>query len=131
MTGQSISADGPAIHSDVLDHAREFVALVCRHAPGAYEELLAVPRFRALLQQENSFNHGKLYAWAEFSVFRQEFYERFPDASDTACINAFSRLFLKNDISITNLSDLIEGPGDRERVALTRFITGDGNGGSS
>ena len=33
---------------------------------------------------------------------------RFPQASATACINSFSGLLLKNDISITNLVDYME-----------------------
>ena len=53
-------------------------------------------------------------------VFRREFRERFPDASPASCINAFSGLFLKNDISMTNLVDYMEGPADREQLMLNQ-----------
>ena len=51
-----------------------------------------------LLAEDNALNPGKIYAWAEYRVFRREFQARFPDASPKACINAFCKLFLKNDI---------------------------------
>ena len=66
------------------------------------------------------FNHGKLYVYAEFCVFRSEFLGRFNDASPAACINAFSGLFLKNDISITNLVEFIEGSDDRRQLLLNQ-----------
>jgi len=72
------------------------------------------------LAGDPAFNHGKLYAWAEYCVFRQEFRARFPDASDSACINAFSRLLLKNDISITNLVEYCEGAGPGAAALLER-----------
>jgi len=107
-----------SVQADVLHHAAEFVELVYRQAPSEYRRLLDSPDFRAELQQGGAFNHGKLYAYAEFSVFRREFVERFPDASPAACINAFSKLFLKNDISIHNLVEFVEGADDAEQLRL-------------
>ena len=104
----------------MLDHSSEFVELVYRTAPVEYKQLLASDRFQRELGQESVFNHGKLFAYAEFVVFRREFLERFPDASPAACINAFSSLFLKNDISITNLVDFVEGPDDRSQLLLNQ-----------
>lgn len=113
MDGQSESRDVVSLQADVLDHAREFVELVYRQAPLEYQRLLSSGRFRPDfepgLQQGGTFNHGQLYAYAELTVFRREFLDRFPAASAAACINAFSRLFLKNDISIHNLLDYVEG----------------------
>ena len=106
------------VQADVLHHAAEFVELVYRQAPAEYRRLLDSGRFAANLQGGGAFNHGKLYAYAEFSVFRREFAERFPDASPAACINAFSKLFLKNDISIHNLVEFIEGADDRGQLLL-------------
>lgn len=108
------------LRPEILDHAREFVEEVLRAAPAAYRHLLGQPRFRELLAGDPAFNHGKLYAWAEYSVFRREFRARFPDASDSACINAFSRLLLKNDISITNLVEYCEGAKPDEPDLLMR-----------
>jgi hypothetical protein len=107
-----------SLQPDVLDHAREFVELVCRQAPVEYQRLLAADRFQAELERGGTFNHGKLYVYAEFSVFRREFRERFPDASSAAAINAFSSLLLKNDISIHNLLEYIEGADEREQLRL-------------
>jgi hypothetical protein len=104
--------------ASVLDHSREFVELVHREAPAEYRRLLAMPRFRSELERGGTFNHGKLFVYAEFAVFRREFLARFPDASRPACINAFSGLFLKNDISVTNLVDFVEGAGDRQQLYL-------------
>ena len=118
MTGQELSTGIAGLHSGVLDHAREFAALVARETPKEYERLLASGRFDAALARGGAFNHGKLYAWAEYTVFRREFFERFPEASAAACINAFSGLFLKNDISIHNLAEFIEGTDDREQLRL-------------
>ncbi len=70
------------------------------------------------LERGGAFNHGKLYVYAEFSVFRREFLDRFPEASPAACINAFSGLFLKNDISIHNLVEFIEGADDAGQLRL-------------
>jgi hypothetical protein len=120
MTANSISADVSGLRADVLDHSREFVELVYRQAPGAYRSLLSTGRFRDELSAGSNFNFGQLYAYAEFTVFRQEFARRFPEASTAACINAFSKLFLKNDISISNLVEHIEGPGDPPQPLLTR-----------
>ena len=106
------------VQADVLHHAAEFVDLVYRQAPAEYRRLLDARRFRAELQGGGSFNHGKLYAYAEFSVFRREFAERFPEASPAACINAFSKLFLKNDISMHNLVEFVEGADDRGQLRL-------------
>ncbi|HET6593589.1 MAG TPA: hypothetical protein VFG48_11780 [Xanthomonadales bacterium] len=107
-----------AVQADVLHHAAEFVELVYRQAPGEYRRLLEAGRFVAELQGGGVFNHGKLYAYAEFSVFRREFALRFPDASPAACINAFSKLFLKNDISMHNLVEFVEGADDRAQLRL-------------
>jgi hypothetical protein len=118
LAGEGQSRDLVSLQADVLDHAREFVELVCRQAPVEYQRLLSSERFRPDLGQDGTFNHGKLYAYAEFTVFRREFLDRFPGASAPACINAFSSLFLKNDISIHNLLEYIEGPDDREQLRL-------------
>ena len=120
MTESSISTDVAGSQPNLLDHSREFVELVYREAPGEYRALVASDRFRQELEQSNTFNFGKLYAYAEFVVFRREFRERFPDASPASCINAFSGLFLKNDISMTNLVDYMEGPADREQLMLNQ-----------
>ena len=107
-----------SLQSDVLQHAAEFVELVYRQAPEEYQRLLASERFRPDLERGGTFNHGKLYAYAEFSVFRCEFMERFPEASAASCINAFSGLLLKNDISIHNLVEFIEGADDAGQLRL-------------
>jgi len=109
-----------SIQADILDHSSEFVELVFREAPAEYRRLLASGHFRCELEQDSVFNHGKLFAYAEFVVFRGEFRDRFPDSSPAACINAFSSLFLKNDISITNLVDFVEGPDDRAQLLLNQ-----------
>ncbi|MFC1740040.1 hypothetical protein ACFL0N_01000 [Pseudomonadota bacterium] len=110
MSSHSLIPEDVNHRANILDHASEFVELVYDNAPAEYRRLLASGRFHAELAQENAFNHGKLYVYAEFSVFRREFLRRFPDAQAAACINAFSSLLLKNDISITNLVDFLEGP---------------------
>jgi hypothetical protein len=111
-----------SLQAEVLDHAREFVELVYRQAPLEYQHLLSSDRFRPDPElgrvRGGTFNHGKLYVYAEFTAFRREFRDRFPDASAAACINAFSSLFLKNDISIHNLLEYIEGADDREQLRL-------------
>lgn len=91
-----------------------------RKAPAEYRRLLGSDRFRRELEQDNSFNHGKIYVYAEFVVFRAEFRARFPDAAQSACINAFSKLLLKNDISITNLVAFMEGQDDRSQLLLNQ-----------
>jgi hypothetical protein len=120
MTGRSISTGDSGLQANVLDHSREFVELVYRRAPGEYRALLESERFSGELEQSNNFNFGKLYAYAEFIVFRREFRARFPDASGPSCINTFSSLFLKNDISMTNLVAYMEGTGDREQLFLNQ-----------
>jgi len=118
MTERQISTDVAGFRADVLNHSSEFVELVYRDAPAEYRRLLAVERFRRELGQQGRFNHGKLYAYAEFVVFRREFHERFPAASPAACINAFSGLLLKNDISISNLVEFMEGPDHRGQLQI-------------
>jgi len=110
--------EATAAPASVLDHAAEFVDVVYRRAPGAYRALLDSGRFDGALARGGRFNHGKLYAYAEYSVFRQEFLARFPEASPQACINAFSGLLLKNDISIHNLVEFVEGADDRGQLLL-------------
>lgn len=120
MTEQSLSIDVSGFQANVLNHSSEFVELVYRAAPAEYQRMVASDRFRRELDQQNLFNHGKLYAYAEFVVFRREFCARFPDASPAACINAFSGLLLKNDISITNLVEFVEGPDHRGQLRLNQ-----------
>jgi hypothetical protein len=118
VSSEAQSKDLAGLQADVLDHAREFVELVQRQAPAEYQRLLAADRFQAEFEQGGTFNHGKLYVYAEFAVFRREFAERFPAASPAAAINAFSGLFLKNDISIHNLLEYIEGADERGQLRL-------------
>ena len=118
--GREISTEVTGLQADVLDHSREFVDVVFEAAPGEYRELLNSPRFQRLLAEENAFNHGKLFAYAEYLVFRREFMTRFTEAKAHACINAFSKLFLKNDISITNLVNYLEQGTDKERTMLEK-----------
>ncbi len=117
---REISIDVDPLPTDVLDHAREFVDIVFQSAPGAYRELLTTPRFQHLLTEQNAFNHGKLFAYAEYLVFRREFMTRFSEAKPHACINAFSKLFLKNDISMTNLVNYLEQGTAKERLLLEK-----------
>ena len=114
------SGDLAVIQANVLDHSSEFVEHVYNNAPGEYRVLLSSGRFNMQLASDPAFNHGKLYAYAEFAVFRREFLSRFPEASPFACINAFSKLFLKNDISISNVVEYVEGSQD-EAEALQRL----------
>ena len=116
MTAKTLTIDVASLQASVLDHAGEFVELVYRHAPAEYQRLLDTGVFRAELERTSVFNHGKLFAYAQFVVFRREFRRRFPDSSPAAGINAFSSLFLKNDISITNLVEFVEGRDDRKRL---------------
>ncbi len=118
MNQHSFSNDLTVIQASVLDHSREFVEIVYSKAPGEYRALLASGRFDHRLQNEPAFNHGKLFAYAEYAVFRREFLLRFPGASPFAGINAFSSLFLKNDISISNLVEYIEGADDEGQLLL-------------
>jgi hypothetical protein len=118
MNEPANASDLMVIQANVLDHSSEFVDIVYQQAPGAYRALLSSGRFDARLERDPAFNHGKLYAYAEYAVFRLEFMERFPEATPFACINAFSGLFLKNDISISNLVEYVEGADDREQLLL-------------
>ncbi len=120
MTDQPLSADVQGLGASVLDHSSEFVELVSREAPEEYRRLLNAGKFDGELAGDSNFNHGKLFAYAEFCVFRKEFRGRFPDASPAACINAFSGLFLKNDISISNLVEFIEGVDERGQLLMNR-----------
>lgn len=108
------------MQASVLDHASEFVELVHERAPAEYRRLIESGAFQGELARESVFNHGKLYVYAEFRVFRSEFSRRFNDASPAACINAFSSLFLKNDISIHNLVEFVEGSDDRRQLLLNQ-----------
>ena len=112
------TTDLSVIQADVLDHAPEFVEIVYTQAPGAYRALLSSGRFDTRLARDPVFNHGKLFAYAEFAVFRKEFQSRFPRANDFACLNAFAGLFLKNDISMSNLIEYVEGADDEEQLLL-------------
>jgi hypothetical protein len=107
MKNELTTADA-GLHTGVLDHASEFVARVATGTPGEYHRLLGQKETRQLLNGDNALNPGKLWAYAEFRVFRAEFRECFPGAAREACINAFCRLFLKNDISMSNLVALFE-----------------------
>jgi len=118
MKQNTISNDLTVIQASVLDHSREFVEIVYSQAPGEYRALLASGRFDRRLQHDSTFNHGKLFAYAEYAVFRREFLLRFPEALPFAGINAFSSLFLKNDISISNLVEYVEGAEDEEQLLL-------------
>lgn len=120
MTEKAVSVGAQGPQAQVLDHAAEFVEIVYRAVPGEYEQLLDSGRFDGVLKQDNPFNNGKLFAYAEFVVFRREFRHRFPKASRVSCINAFCKLFLKNDISITNLVNFAEGAEEDELLLLKR-----------
>ena len=120
MGDKSLTMEITGSGSSVLDHASEFAELLMEQAPGEYRRLLASGRFRDELARESVFNHGKLYAYAEFSVFRREFLRRFGDDAAAACITAFSSLFLKNDISIANLVDFVEGTDDCNQLLLNQ-----------
>jgi hypothetical protein len=117
---QDLTATTESHSADVLDHARELVTIVYQAAPGEYKKLLKVSRIRRAIAATNNFNYGKVFAFAEYVVFRREFKARFPEASSESCINAFSRLFLKNDISITNLVHFMEGSTDEEMLLLKK-----------
>jgi hypothetical protein len=105
---RDISVDVRGVPAEVIDHSEEFVALVHQSAPDVYRKLLDSARIGDLLASTNRFNYGKVYAYAEYLVFRAEFLRRFPDASAPECINSFSGLLLKNDISISNLVHFME-----------------------
>ena len=118
MNGSTNSSDLTVIQANVLDHASEFVEIVYSEAPGEYRALLSSGRFDTRLERDPAFNHGKLFTYAEYAVFRRQFRSRFPEATPYACINAFSGLFLKNDISISNLVEYVEGGEDQEQLLL-------------
>jgi hypothetical protein len=118
MTDRALSTGPEGPQARVLDHAREFVELVFREAPAEYRRLQDDERFARELEQDSPFNLGKLYVYAEFAVFRREFRARFPEASRPECINAFCKLFLKNDISVTNLVNFVEGAEEDELLLL-------------
>jgi hypothetical protein len=120
MKNRDLTLDVTGMQANVLDHASEFVELVQKQAPREYRRLLQSGRYQGELERESVFNHGKLFVYAEFSVFRSEFLRRFEDASPAACINAFSSLFLKNDISISNLVEFVEGTDDRRQLLLNQ-----------
>lgn len=120
MATQDLTTTADSQSTDVLDHARELVTIVYQAAPGEYRKLLKVPRIRGAIAASNNFNYGKVFAFAEYVVFRREFQARFPEASSESCINAFSRLFLKNDISITNLVNFMEASTDEEMLLLKK-----------
>lgn len=123
MTPHDLTPAGGGPRAEVLDHAAEFVEIVYRQAPVEYQRLISSERFQADLALNGTFNHGKLYTYAEFIAFRREFEDRFPDASAAACINAFSGLFLKNDISIHNLVEFVEGTDEQEQLRLNSSET--------
>ena len=118
MDSETPGRELQGVDPQVLLHAADFVELVYRLAPAEYRRLLGKPRFAALLGEAGRFNHGKLYAYAEFRVFRREFSGRFPDAGAQACINAFSKLLLKNDVSISNLVNFLEAGEELEQLRL-------------
>jgi len=115
MTNKELIEGSASLESEVLDHSKDFVECVQQSALAEYHRLAASKHFESLMRQ-GGFNHGKLFCYAEFIIFRREFINRFPEASQAACINAFSALFLKNDISISNLLDLMEGSGELKRL---------------
>ena len=120
MTSRDLIESGPGQRPDVMDHARELVDIVFQAAPREYARLLKQAPVRVAISATNNFNYGKVYAFAEYVVFRKEFKARFPEAGSESCINSFSRLFLKNDISITNLVNFMEGSTDEEMLLLKK-----------
>jgi hypothetical protein len=117
---RDLTDNAPSQHPGVMDHARELVTIVYKAAPGEYKKLLKLPRIQAAISANNNFNYGKVFAFAEYVVFRKEFKARFPDANSKSCINAFCRLFLKNDISITNLVNFMEVGTEEELLMLKK-----------
>jgi hypothetical protein len=105
---RSLTQPTAAADQVLLDHASEFVDRVARLAPERFRDWHRQEGVLELLRGDNAFNAGKLYAWAEYEVFREEFDTRFPEASAEACINAFCRLFMKNDVSISRLVEFME-----------------------
>jgi hypothetical protein len=117
---RDLTDNAPSQYTGVMDHARELVTIVYKAAPGEYKRLLKLPRIHAAISANNNFNYGKVFAFAEYVVFRKEFKARFPAAKPKSCINAFCRLFLKNDISITNLVNFMEGGTEEELLMLKK-----------
>ena len=117
---RDLTDNDPGKNTGVMNHARELVTVVYKAAPGEYKRLLKVPRIHAAISASNNFNYGKVFAFAEYVVFRKEFNARFPDENSKSCINAFCRLLLKNDISITNLVNFMEGGTDEEMLLLKK-----------
>ncbi len=120
MTIRELTESTQGKPADIMDHARELVDIVFQAAPDEYRKLLKQQRISSAIEETNNFNYGKVFAFAEYVVFRKEFKVRFPEASSESCINAFSRLFLKNDISITNLVHFMEGSADEEMLLLKK-----------
>ena len=118
MKRKALLSEEQGLDPVFLDHSQDFVRLVCEQAQLEYKRLTSLSHVQQILQRENNFNFGKLFVFAEFVVFRREFRYRFPELSGVACINAFSRLFLKNDISISNLVRFMEGSDDLEQLKL-------------
>ena len=106
--GRELDSQVSDAHTAALDHAAEFAATVAEKAAARYRALLNDPGISQRLACEPAFNHGKLFTWAEFLVFREEFRRRFPEAGAETWVNAFCRLFLKNDISMSNLVRAME-----------------------
>ena len=117
---REISVDIHSIHAEIIDQSEDFVALVHASSLEVYQQLLDSPQIRRQLLASNNFNYGKVYTYAEFVVFRKEFRQRFPEATVAACINSFSGLLLKNDISIGNLVDYMEQSLGPEIALLAR-----------
>jgi len=117
---RDLTDNDPGKNTGVMNHAGELVIVVYKAAPVEYKRLLKVPRIHAAISASNNFNYGKVFAFAEYVVFRKEFNARFPDENSKSCINAFCRLFLKNDISITNLVNFMEGGTDEEMLLLKK-----------
>jgi hypothetical protein len=106
--------------TDVLDHSRELVEIVSEAAVREYRSLVRSGRFRREIDGSNRFNYGKVFAYAEYCVFRREYQARFPRENSRSCINAYCRLFLKNDISMSNLIRFVEGEPSDELKLLNR-----------
>jgi hypothetical protein len=115
MTTDGKLPQSALVEAETLDHAGEFVVRVAEEAPAEYAALLEEPSIRRRLAESNAFNPGKLYAWAEYRVFRREFRRRFPDATPRACINA---------ISMSNLVRTLEAPHGEDLELLEQSGTG-------
>ena len=120
MKSRELLPEEQSLEPILLDHSQDFVRLVCEQSQAEYDRLMGSRHIQQILGQENNFNFGKVFVFAEFVVFRREFKCRFLELSGVACINAFSRLFLKNDISISNLVRFMEGSDDLEQLKLNK-----------